>query len=87
MLADRPSIKTIRLRKTGMSAPGLRSMVSASWTDTLESLDLGGNNMASEHLKQLVTDIHWRKLHCLNLSFNRIDEEAAAWLIQGHLPA
>ncbi len=86
-VADWPSIKTIRLRKTGMSAPGLRSVVSASWTDTLESLDLSCNIMASAHFEQLFTDIHWRKLHCLNLSFNKIDEDAAAWLIQGQTPA
>lgn len=85
-VADWPSIKTTRLRKTGMSGPGLRSVVSASWTDTLESLDLSCNNMASEHFEQLFTGIHWRRLHCLNLTFNKIDEEAAAWLLQGQMP-
>jgi len=84
--ADWPSIKTIRLRKTCMRA-GLRSVVRGSWTDTLKSLDLGCNDMVLEHFEQLFMDINWRNLHCLNLSFNKIDKHAAAWLIQGQMPA
>ncbi|KAL0027205.1 hypothetical protein WJX77_003656 [Trebouxia sp. C0004] len=49
-----------------MSAPGLRSVVSGSWTDTLESLDRSCNEMACE---QLSTD-------GINMSGNYLDAAA-----------